>query len=293
MLIAKRSQKQFAAQWERTGTLNGHVEEMHTGHAIVKVVRAPAGGDRRVRRGERARSTRPAYKAQFISGHHPARDELHRATSTTSRSRVIGGVRVASGTMSLGDVQAFIQYSRQFTHADHPDGQHRQRAPVGGRVGRARLRAARRARGDADPAAPAVLATAAGRVALEDVSFRYVPDEPLIDDLNLVADAGPDGRHRRPDRRRQDDPGQPAHALLRDRRRADHGRRHRHPRHDPRQPARDVRDGPPGHLAVRRHDPREHRLRPRGRDRGGDRRPRPRPPTWTTSSGRCPTATTR
>ena len=54
VLIVRRSQKQFVAQWASTGALNGHVEEMHTGHAIVKVVRPPARGDRAVRRGERA-----------------------------------------------------------------------------------------------------------------------------------------------------------------------------------------------------------------------------------------------
>ena len=93
--------------------------------------------------------------------------------------------------MSLGDVQAFIQYSRQFTHADHPDRQHHERAAVGGRLGRARLRAARRAGGDRRPGdADASLEHARGRVAFEDVSFRYQPDTPLIDDLDLVAEPG-------------------------------------------------------------------------------------------------------
>ena len=59
-----------------------------------------------------------------------------------------------------------------------------------------------------------------GAVAFEDVSFRYLPDQPLIDDLSLDVAAGADGRDRRPDRRRQDDARQPADALLRARRRA-------------------------------------------------------------------------
>ena len=58
-----------------------------------------------------------------------------------------------------------------------------------------------------------------GAVAFEDVSFRYEPEQPLIDDLVLVVEAGADGRDRRPDRRRQDDARQPADALLRARRR--------------------------------------------------------------------------
>ena len=104
--------------------------------------------------------------------------------------------------------------------------------------------------------------------------------------------AGADGRHRRPDGRGQDHARQPAHAVLRDRRRADHARRRRHPRPDPRRPAALLRHGAPGRVAVRRHDPRQHRLRRRRRDRGGDRAPRPRPRTSTTSCGPCRTATT-
>ena len=75
ILIAKRSQKQFAAQWERTGDLNGHVEEMFTGHNVVKVFgrqdEAIATFDE-----QNEQLYQASFKAQFISRHHPAGHEL-------------------------------------------------------------------------------------------------------------------------------------------------------------------------------------------------------------------------
>ena len=155
VLIAGRSQKQFVAQWARTGVLNGHIEEMHTGHAIVKVFGRQDGGHRGLRRAERA-LYQASYRAQFISGLiQPALTFISNINYVLIC--VIGGIQVANGRMSLGDVQAFIQYSRQFTFpiiqaADC------ERPPVGGRVGRAGVRAARRGRGDRRPrrAAPAL-----------------------------------------------------------------------------------------------------------------------------------------
>ena len=205
--------------------------------------------------------------------------------------RPAGGV---SGPMSLGDVQAFIQYSRQFTQPLTPARVDVQRAAVRHRLGRAGLRAARRRRGDrrrrrraARPDRPA------GRVEFEHVSFSYDPDRPLIERPVAGGRAGPDRRHRRPDRRRQDHAGQPDHALLRARRRPHHRST---ASTSPRCAAHDLRSqhrhGAAGHLAVRRHDPREHRLRQPGGHRGGDPRRRRRPPTSTGSCTRCPTATT-
>jgi ATP-binding cassette subfamily B protein len=112
-LIIKRSQQQFVAQWASTGALNGHVEEMHTGHAIVK-----AFGRQREAietfNTENERLYDASRKAQFISGIiQPAMTFISNLNYVAIA--VIGGVRVASGQMSLGDVTAFIQYSRQFT----------------------------------------------------------------------------------------------------------------------------------------------------------------------------------
>ncbi|HET8784095.1 MAG TPA: ABC transporter ATP-binding protein, partial [Candidatus Limnocylindrales bacterium] len=113
VLIISRSQRQFVAQWASTGALNGHVEEMHTGHAVVK-----AFGRQREAietfEAENDRLYEASYRAQFISGTiQPAMMFISNLNYVAIA--VIGGLRVASGQMSLGDVLAFIQYSRQFT----------------------------------------------------------------------------------------------------------------------------------------------------------------------------------
>ncbi len=113
LLIARRSQRQFAAQWKWTGSLNGHVEEMHTGHSLVQVFghRAKA---LEIFDGHNRKLYEASFRAQFLSGIiMPAIQFL--ANLNYVAIAVIGGYRVATGTLTLGDVQAFIQYSRQFT----------------------------------------------------------------------------------------------------------------------------------------------------------------------------------
>jgi len=189
VLIARRSQKQFVFQWERTGRLNGHVEEMHTGHAIVKLFgrqqEAIAEFDERNEALYQA-----SYHAQFISGLiQPAMTFISNLNYVLIC--VIGGVQVATGQMSLGDVQAFIQYSRQFTFPII------QAASIANILQSAVASAERvfelldEPEEIPDPVAPARLpAVASGRVTFEDVSFRYVEDKPLIEDLDLVVEPG-------------------------------------------------------------------------------------------------------
>ena len=113
VLIIRRSQKLFVAQWASTGALNGHVEEMHTGHAIVKAF----GRQRQAVatfNEENERLYSASYRAQFISGIiQPAMNLISNLNYVAIA--VIGGLQVASGRMTLGDIVAFIQYSRQFT----------------------------------------------------------------------------------------------------------------------------------------------------------------------------------
>ena len=111
--VVRRSQRQFTAQWEWTGTLNGHVEEMHTGHELVAVF-----GRRRAVVDEfhdlNQRMYEASFRAQFLSGViQPVMQLLANVNYVIIAA--FGGYRVATGTMTLGDVQAFIQYSRQFT----------------------------------------------------------------------------------------------------------------------------------------------------------------------------------
>jgi ATP-binding cassette subfamily B protein len=188
VLIIRRSQSLFVAQWASTGALNGHVEEMHTGHAIVKAF----GRQRQAVatfNEENQRLYQASYRAQFISGIiQPAMNFISNLNYVAIA--VIGGLRVAAGQLSLGDVVAFIQYSRQFTFPII------QTASIVNVLQSAVASAERvfelldEGEEIADPAEPAVLDRAAGAVAFEDVSFRYEPERPLIDDLDLVVEAG-------------------------------------------------------------------------------------------------------
>jgi len=188
VLIASRSQKQFVRQWASTGALNGHVEEMHTGHSIVKVFGRQEEAIAKFEE-ENDRLYQASYRAQFISGIiQPALNFV--ANLNYVAIAVIGGLRVAAGQMSLGDVIAFIQYSRQFTFPIV------QTASIANVLQSAVASAERvfelldEAEEVPDPVRPRVLSDARGAVAFENASFRYEPEKPLIDDLDLVADAG-------------------------------------------------------------------------------------------------------
>ncbi len=188
MLIAKRSQKQFTAQWERTGALTGRVEETHTGHAIVKAFGHTQDAIRDFD-AENEQLYEASFRAQFISGIiQPTMNFLSNLNYVAIA--VIGGIQVASGTMSLGDVQAFIQYSRQFTMPIT------QVASIMN-VLQSTVASAERVFELMDepeivpePAQPVVLANPIGRVVFDDVSFRYDPDVPLIQGLSEVVEPG-------------------------------------------------------------------------------------------------------
>jgi ATP-binding cassette subfamily B multidrug efflux pump len=196
VLIASRSQKQFVAQWASTGRLNGHVEEMHTGHSIVKVFGRQREAIEKFDE-ENDKLYEASYRAQFISGLiQPMINVI--ANLNYVAIAVIGGLRVAAGLMTLGDVVAFIQYSRQFTFPII------QTASIANVLQSAVASAERvfevldEPEEVADPVRPAVLpgagatngATPRRAVAFEEISFRYEPEKPLIDDLSLVAEAG-------------------------------------------------------------------------------------------------------
>jgi ATP-binding cassette subfamily B multidrug efflux pump len=200
-LIARRSQVQFAAQWERTGTLNGLVEETHTGHGLVQVFgRRPATIDEFGRQNRRLYEA--SFRAQFLSGIiQPTMQFLSNFNYVVIA--VLGGYRVASGTMSLGDVTAFIQYSRQFTM---PITQIAAQMNMlqSGLASAERvfefLDATEESADYVPVAAPTSPPSRAGQVSMENVSFRYEPDEPLIEDFTLdvapgqsIAIVGPTG----------------------------------------------------------------------------------------------------
>ena len=188
VFIAKRSSVQFAAQWAQTGKLNGHVEEMHTGHAIVKAFgRQQEAIDQF--EAENEGLFQASYRAQFLSGTiQPIMAFI--ANINYVLICVIGGIQVANGQMSLGDVQAFVQYSRQFTMPIT------QTASIANVIQSAIASAERvfelldEDEEMPDVAYAGIRRTVSGKVELEHVSFRYLPDVPLIEDLNLVVEPG-------------------------------------------------------------------------------------------------------
>ena len=187
--IAARSKKRFIAQWKHTGTLNSHVEEAFTGHALVKVFGRQADTEAEFN-DVNEQLYEASFGAQFISGIiQPMMMFLGNLNFVAIA--VIGGLRVASGSMSLGDVQAFIQYSRQFTQ---PLTQVAAMANVfqSGVASIERVFALLDVDEESpDPGHPAEMTEQRqGRVEFADVSFSYEPDRPLIRDLSLVAQPG-------------------------------------------------------------------------------------------------------
>lgn len=185
-MIGKRSQKLFIQQWKSTGELNGHIEEAFTGHALVKVF----GRQREVENVFADKNNelfRSAFGAQFISGIiMPAMMFVGNLNYVVIA--VLGGLRVASGTMNLGDVQAFIQYSRMFTQ---PLTQVASMANLlqSGIASAERVFEvldAEEQRADLH----AELNPTQGRIEFEGVDFAYDPEKPLITDLSLVAEPG-------------------------------------------------------------------------------------------------------
>lgn len=198
LFIAKRSQKQFAEQWDSTGALNGHIEEMYTGHRIVKAFNRQQEAIDEFDK-ENDRLYQASFKAHFISSTiQPAMQFINNLNYVAIC--VIGGMKVANGVLSLGDVQAFIQYSRQFTQPIV------QTASIMN-VLQSTVASAERVfelldeeEETPDTENPVVLEKVEGHVVFKNVSFRYKPDVPLIEDMSLevkpgqtVAIVGPTG----------------------------------------------------------------------------------------------------
>ncbi|WP_376784158.1 ABC transporter ATP-binding protein [Demequina capsici] len=188
MQVAKRSQPKFVDQWKHTGTLNGQIEEGYTGHALVKVF-----GRQKETQEEFARKNEELYEAsfgaQFISGIIMP-STMFVGNLVYVAVAVVGGVMVTNGSLPLGDVQAFIQYSRQFQQPLTQLGSMANLLQSG--VASAErvfeLLDAEEQSPDEDPALTP--ADDHGRLVFEDVTFRYVEDKPLIDNLDLTVEPG-------------------------------------------------------------------------------------------------------
>jgi ATP-binding cassette, subfamily B, multidrug efflux pump len=186
--IGKRAQPQFIQQWSSTGKLNGHIEEMYTGHSLVKVF-GRQDESAAIFEQHNTKLFNAAFRAQFVSGMiQPVMGFIGNVNYVLVA--VVGALRVASGALSIGDIQAFIQYSRQFSQ---PITQVASMANLlqSGIASAERvfeLLDAPEQSPDPDPAAsPGEIR---GAVEFQDVSFRYLPDRPLIDDLSLSVQPG-------------------------------------------------------------------------------------------------------
>jgi ATP-binding cassette, subfamily B, multidrug efflux pump len=186
--IAGKSRTKFMAQWRHTGELNAIVEESFTGHSLVKVF----GRQKEVE--ERfsivnEEMYQASYRAQFVVGiTQPVMMFLGNLNYLVVA--VLGSLRITSGTMTIGDLQAFIQYARMYTQ------------PLSALAGmmnmfQSGLASAERVfelldvdEESEEPTDPPALDTVRGRVTFEHVAFSYEADRPLIDDLSLVAEPG-------------------------------------------------------------------------------------------------------
>ncbi|MBW8703631.1 putative ABC transporter ATP-binding protein [Streptomyces sp. MBT84] len=186
--IGKRSQPHFVQQWRTTGALNAHIEEMYTGHTLVKVFgRQEESAQLFAEQNDKLYEA--GFKAQFNSG---VMQPLMMFVSNLNYVlvAVVGGLRVASGALSIGDVQAFIQYSRQFSMPLTQVASMANLVQSGVASAERIFELLDAEEQDADPEEGLRPQELRGRVALEGVSFRYDPEKPLIEDLSLKVEPG-------------------------------------------------------------------------------------------------------
>jgi ATP-binding cassette, subfamily B, multidrug efflux pump len=185
--VMKRSQGQFVQQWRETGKLNAHIEETFSGHDLVRVFGRQAEVEETFAVHNEGLH-KAGFKAQFVSGLvMPVMMFIGNLNFVAVA--VVGGLRVAHGALTVGEVQAFIQYSRQFNMP---------LTQVASMLNLLQSGVASAERVfellDAPEQVPDVQgqlpAVRRGEVRFEHVSFSYDPDQPLIQDLSLVAQPG-------------------------------------------------------------------------------------------------------
>ncbi|WP_405493166.1 ABC transporter ATP-binding protein [Streptomyces sp. NBC_00096] len=186
--IGKKSQPQFVAQWKSTGALNAHVEEMYSGHTLVKVFgRQKESAELFAEQNEAL--YRASFKAQLVSGvMQPVM--LFISNINYVLVAVVGGLRVASGTLSIGDVQAFIQYSRQFSMPLTQVASMANLVQSGVASAERVYELLDAAEQEPDAEVPERPEALRGQVTFDKVAFRYEPDKPLIENLSLTVHPG-------------------------------------------------------------------------------------------------------
>ncbi|GAB3150970.1 ABC transporter ATP-binding protein [Microbacterium neimengense] len=187
-VIGPKSQKSFALQWRKVGRLNARVEESFSGHALVKVYGREADAREKFQ-AENEELYRASFRAQFLSGIIMP-GMMFVGNLTYVGIAVLGALMVASGQLRLGDVQAFIQYSQQFTQP---------LSELGGMAAVIQSGTASAERvfdlldaEEQEPDSDDAPAPAGGRGVIEfqNVAFSYSPDNPLITDLSFRVEPG-------------------------------------------------------------------------------------------------------
>ena len=184
--IARRSQRMFVAQWAGTGRLNAHIEETYSGFTLVRTYGHRDSAQARFAE-LNADLYRTSFAAQFLSGLiSPA--TMFVGNLSYVAVAVVGGVQVATGQISLGSVQAFIQYVRQFNQPLT------QVAALYNAL-QSGVASAERVfdfldEPDESPCAAVELPSGRGRVEFRNVGFSYTAGTPVIEDLSLVAEPG-------------------------------------------------------------------------------------------------------
>ena len=187
--VMRRSQGMFIDQWRRTGRLNAHIEETFSGHALVKVFGRQEEVEATFAE-ENEKLYEASFGAQFVSGLiMPTMMFIGNLNYVVIA--VLGGLKVANGSISLGDVQAFIQYSRQFTQPLTQVASMTNLLQSGVASAERVFELLDAPEQDADAlGSPVDQADRHGEVRFEHVSFSYDPQRPLIEDLSLVAAPG-------------------------------------------------------------------------------------------------------
>jgi ATP-binding cassette subfamily B protein len=187
-LIAKRSQKLFVNQWAKTGQLNAHIEESFTGHALVKVFGRSKAVEARF--GELNQELyKSSFGAQFVSGIIMP-SMMFIGNLVYVGVAVVGGLFVANGSLTLGAIQSFIQYSRQFNQplAQLGSMANLMQSGVASAERVFELMDAQEQSADPDPAESPSART--GTLTFENVEFGYTPEAKLIKNLNLSVKPG-------------------------------------------------------------------------------------------------------
>lgn len=186
-LIVKRSQPQYVRQWQATGAATGIVEESFTGHDVVTAFGVQDHfGEQFATENEALFDS--SYRAQFLSGLMMPMMMVISNISYVAIA-VVGGLRILSGSISLGDVQAFIQYSRQF---NQPLTQLASMANLvqSGGASAERVFELLETPEESPDQGTGELPPEIGEVRFEDVEFSYIPGIPVITGLNLTAAPG-------------------------------------------------------------------------------------------------------